>query len=216
MARYARSAEEALTTWFQDEAIVQFTRDASRLVHYIFYISPFAQQQLYFRRLRIPPLVWIFWDHVSLTPLMIALFEYHGKDKFKIPKRELRDLLKRGRKLKIDNIEFIHDSLLALAFCRRSLWKRSIKLKHMEFIRQYAQTYDKPFKISIHISAMNYSKVRTLFALFLRNRPQYRFIDRVMLNPLVAILFRVLYRMMSKNLPAFANKQAMRVDMLFK
>ncbi len=210
------TADESLAAFFRKKAMVDFVRHAHQLIHHILYIEPFSENALYFRRLRIPPLIWLFWDHVVLNPLMLAFMDYVGAQKFKMPKKELEDFYAMGKKLGIANIEYMHDTLLILARCRRALWKKSIKSKHLERIHSYQQKYDIPLKFSIHLSSTNYSKARLFFAIFVRRGASYRFIDKLLLSPIISATFRLAYRLMRRNLPAFANKQAMQVDTLFK
>lgn len=214
--KHGMTADESLQKAAKKEERIAFIREAYELIHDILYIKELSDQPVYFRRLRIPPLIWLYWDHVVLNPLLIALLEYMGVSKYKMPKNQLANFHKKGKKLGIRNIDYMHDTLMILARCRRIMWKNSIKPKHVEHIENYKRRYDMPLKFSIHIAQTNYSKARLAFKIFLRRRPQYRFIDRILLSFLVSAAFRFVYRLLNKNLPSFVNKQAMRVDMLFK
>lgn len=214
--RYGMTADDSLLRYVKNKELVEFVRLSYELIHSIFYIKEMSATPLYFRRLRLPPLLWLFWDHAMLNPLLLTLAKYLGVGKYKIPKAELAEFLRQGQKLKIDNIDYMYDTLVVLARCRRAIWKKSIKKKHIDHIQQYKAKYEKPFKFSIHLSQRSYSTVEFLLRLLIRKQPQYRLIDRIFISPFVSALFRLIYRMFKKNLPSFANKQAMSVDMLFK
>jgi hypothetical protein len=47
--------------------MVALLRDADRVVERLWYLPEYSSQSLYFRRIRIPPLLWIFWDTILIN-----------------------------------------------------------------------------------------------------------------------------------------------------
>lgn len=79
MYRDELTAEEAIRRVCQqrqlgDEAqTVQLLRAVDRAVALGLYVAPIAQQQLYFRRTRVPTLLWLTWDRVDISTMMLRL-----------------------------------------------------------------------------------------------------------------------------------------------
>lgn len=210
------SADEALRKFVSSEHMVEFVRLGTWLVHHLLYIDGYRLGTFYFRRLRIPPLVWVFWDHITLNHLIIAFHACLGAKQFKILKKEIKQFYKLGKKLDVEDIAYQRDFLRSLAYCRRAMWKRGLKTKHLKRIQAFQEKYKNAPQFNINLSAGAYDKVELMTRIFIRDRANYRFIDKFFLLPPMSYLFRVAYRLQIKNLPKFANKLAMGVDSLFK
>ncbi|MBD3384128.1 glycosyl hydrolase family 67 [candidate division KSB1 bacterium] len=182
----------------------------------IIYIKNLSVMTLYLRRLRLPPLLWIYWDHVIINPLVMALYNFVGHQEFSVPRDELKKIKKMGKKLNISNIDFIYDTLLILAKCHRAITQKYINTKLIHEIAKYEKKYPNGLVFSVRTSQQNFGYTRTLFKLFLRKQAKYRPLDYVLLSPPASYLIRLLVKSLTKHMPGFVNKQAMPIEELFK
>jgi hypothetical protein len=220
--REGMSAKKALKRFFPDKPrFAKFVRRYHRVLNHILYIDGFSEQEFYFRRLRIPPLLWVSWDHVTVSPLMISFLNYAGQTRFKRGKKKLRKILALGRELGIQDIEFLYDTLDILSHCRKMLWKNSSEAKLQKRIDAYKQKYPDSFEFTTKLSSHHRLQMvnQILFKVLLRKRPEYRFIDRFFTSRIFSWLFYLVFHLFyvrSNNLPEFVDKQAMKLKTLFK
>ena len=109
-----QTADAALFAFFNNTRKAEFAGRATRLVGSILYIKNFSEQTLYFRRLRIPPLLWLFWDHITINPFISAFHQCFDIPDYEIPYKELNWFRREGKQLGFKNIQFQHNLLLCL------------------------------------------------------------------------------------------------------
>ena len=215
------SAKQALKHFFPDPRVAKFVKRYHQVLNHILYIDGFSDQEFYFRRLRIPPLLWVSWDHVTISPLLISLLNYAGQTRFKRGKKKLRKILALGQELGIQDIDFLYDTLKILSHCRKTLWKNSSETKLQKQISAYKQTYPDSFAFSAKLSSHHRFQMvnQLLFNVLLRKQPEYRLIDRLLTSKVFSWLFYLVFHLLygrSNNLPEFVDKQAMKLKTLFK
>lgn len=213
------SADMALERFFERKKMVKFVKRYHRFLERVLYVEGFADTPLYFMRVRIPPLLWVCWDQVTLNPLMAALHSYGGEQPFRRHKKRLKKLRKLGRKLEIPDIEFLYDTLDVLAACRKAMWKKRAGGKLPQKLTTYREKYPDSFDFSSHLPMHSSRIVPIAFKFLLRTQPEYRWIDKFLMRP---FMLRLIYRAFrffssrSNNLPKFVDKQAMPLEVLFK
>ncbi|MDZ7723810.1 MAG: hypothetical protein U5R06_13640 [candidate division KSB1 bacterium] len=211
------TAETALFNFFKDPRKVNFTKRATRLVNSILYIQDFAEQTLYFRRLRLPPLLWIFWDHVIINHLVVIFHKHFGAEKFEIPYAELEWFQTEGEALGFKDMQFQYKLLLNLAYCRKALASGRMKSTHWDYVKTFERTHKLAPKFDISFAhSIHYNKMNMLLNSFLRKHAAYRIPDYLIRSRPVSYILRVIYRNQIKNLPSFVNKQGMGFDSILK
>lgn len=213
------TADQALERFFKHKKFRRFVHLYHRVLEDILYIDGFADQPLYFMRVRIPPLLWVCWDQVTLNPLMLALHNYGGQQRFKIPRKPLKQIRKLGRELDIAEIQFLYETLKILAACRKVMWKQRGAKKLQKKLKKYRKKYPDSFDFSANLSVNTPRVMPMAFKILLRKQAQYRWLDKVLMQPLVLRLIYRLFQLFarrSRNLPKFVDKQAMPLDVFFK
>jgi hypothetical protein len=215
------SAKKALKIFFNNKKFVKFVKQYHKVLNHILYIEGFSDKELYFRRARIPPLLWVSWDHITISPLMVSLLNYAGQRRFKMGKKKLKKILELGRELGIEDIEFLYDTLKILSYCRKMLWKNPSDNRLNKKIEKYTQKYPDSFNFSTNFSVHTRLQIvnQMVFKLLIRTQPEYRRIDRLLTTRFFSSLFYFIVHVAyirSKNLPKFVNKQAMKLKVLFK
>ncbi len=208
------SANEILKTLLSPEQIT-FLVEFQSIFDKILYIEGFAEKSFYLRRFRIPPLLWLYWDNVTISPFLIAFLDYTGMKPIDVSLGDLKEVRKRGKVAKIENIDYIYDTLRVLLYSRRALYKKSAKPKYLAKIAQYQKKYPASVDFSITFSTSSHRMLKFFFQVCVRQTQQYRFIDRILLSGPVSFLFRVFIHFYMRHLPSFVNKQAMKIDSIF-
>lgn len=209
------SAEQALDSFFGDEDFVRFLRAYHDIYSKLLYIDGFSNKKMYFRRLRVLPLLWFYWDHITINPLMIGFHNAFGSEKIDIPPERFEPLRELGKKIGIPNIDFLIDTLKILYACRKALYENCVKERLLEQITEYQQKYLNSLEFSISNSQRNNKLFGILLRILVRRRPEYRLIDRIFLGRFAASLLRLVFYTHKTNMPTFLDRRAMKADVIF-
>ena len=213
---------------------VQLFAGIDRLIRENFYLPAFARQQLFFRRVRIPPLLHVYWDTIFLIAPVRKLMRFFVKDHEQAMREgdEAMELLPGlmtltdGLSFPREDMEFLRDTLAMIALARRYYFGRfepglveEIKAAKL----QYKANWPKGgkctrFRIRTDFEPIHLKR-RTLSwtsRVLLRKRRAYRFVDYVFVLTLVGLIYRCFVRNRPKALPDFVRKSAMGVDSVFQ
>jgi hypothetical protein len=209
-------ADTILSDIFKNDKMVDFVREIHHAFRKLLYIDGFSNDALYFRRLRIPPLLWLYWDHITINPLMIAFHHYAGGKPVTVSPRNISRIVRLGTELKIKQLDFYIDTLNLLFLCRQSLQSPTEISGLRKEIEQYEQKYPDTFHFSLQAPTPMRWWGRRLFEHFLRPHSAYRRIDRFWMHFMPSLIFRLYLRIRARDLPSFVNKQAMQLSTIFK
>lgn len=215
------------------EATLELLRHADTVVRELYYIEEFARQKLFFRRVRIPPLLHVYWDCLFINHAVRKTLSHFVDD----PERAVRGgeaafglfprmiALAGETALPVEDIEFMRDTFRLIAMARRYYFlpfdpdlppmieaaKQAYKTRWPRSVRQRyrIKTSFTPFRV----------RRRTLgwaAALLLRKRRGYRIIDRLLTLWLLGALNRLLRPAARKSIPKFLRKTAMGIDTILK
>ncbi|MDX1679634.1 MAG: hypothetical protein R3242_02785 [Akkermansiaceae bacterium] len=226
-----REAPERAVERLAGKEAVELLKLSETLIRDLLYIPDFANQKLFFRRVRIPPILHVYWDALfinhgarKLMRLFVldrSLALITGEDAEKLFPRMLELAGEAG--LPIEDIEHMRDFFHLLVLARRYYF-----LPYREEITEAIESAKKAYK-KRWPSAMRYRiktsyervaiKRRTLglvSRILLRRQRGYRMVDRVLLLYLTGLAYRLLNRRDPAKMPKFLRKSAMGVDVLFK
>ena len=197
------------------------------MIKNLYYDPPFAKKILYFNRVRIPPLLHIFWDYVTLTDSIIIFHNIYNKNgeislkKGRSALKKLEQMKKLNKELKLPyNYQFHYFSLKLFYFVRKLLYLPD-KKKHLDKLLQYEKVYLEHFPYGYKLyTKISRHEIRPFFRfitwLLIRKRSNYRFIDKLLFNKMTAKLILLGYKKMRKNFPEFMDKQAMPIETFLK
>ena len=215
------------------DALLELLRHSETAVRDLYYIEEFARRKLFFRRVRIPPLLHVYWDCLFINHALGKILRHFVDD----PERAIRDgqaaldlfprmlVLAGEAGLPGEDIEFMRDTFRLIALARRYYFlpfdpalpplieaaKRAYKLRWPRSQRQR-------YRIKTSFEPLRISR-RTLgwaAAVLLRKRRGYRIIDRLFTLGLLGLLYRLLRPAATRTLPKFLRESAMGIDTLFK
>lgn len=213
---------------------LEFLRHADEVVRQILYIEDFARQKLFFRRVRIPPLLHVFWDCVFFNDGTRRLLGHLVRD----PEAALRGgeaayrnfprMLELAAKLDwpVEDVEFMRDTFRILLLARRYYFEPADPALEAEILaakaayklrwpRPYRQRYR--LRTSFEPLQVKMRTFRWLLALVLRRQRGYRpLLDHLFTLRVLSWAYRLFRARNEKALPKLARKTAMGVDALFR
>ncbi len=212
---------------------IELLRLSEEVVKELLYFPEFAEQKMFFRRVRIPPLLGVYWHNIFIAHAikrMLAHFVEDGEASIRaghVALEKIRHMRVLANKcgLPEDDIEFMESTFSILALAREYFFrpydaamadrlyaaKRAYKKKYPQGSRfRYALKIDlSPFNLQPrHISWFTKYLVR--------EEPAYRVIDKIIGLRLLSFFYLVLKRARPKMIPKFARKSAMGIDAIFR
>ena len=215
------------------EALVQLLKLSEQVVKDLLYIPDYARQQLFFRRVRIPPLLAVYWNTMFINHSMRKLMRYFVRDQRRciasgyqaLAQIDMMIELAKSAAMPVADIRFMRESFTLLALAREYYflpYTLEIRLRIKEAKRRYKRLYPlgsryryrvktsfKPFRVKRRYLGW-------LANIVFRRQPGYRLIDRLLFLRLLSIGYFFLHRARPKILPKFARKNAMGLDTVFK
>ncbi len=214
-------------------ALLELLRLSEEAVLQLLYLPDFARQRFYFRRVRIPPLLGVYWHHLFVAHSIQRMLDHLVEDgeaairaghaaMAKI--RRMRTLaLQCG--LPEEDIEYMEYTFGLIALAREYFFrpdddgirprlekaKKQYKRRYPRGSRfRYSVKYDfKPFKLGSR-------SIGLCFKYLVRRTPDYRFIDKIIGLRLLSFAYFALKRSRPKIVPKIARKSAMGIDAIFK
>jgi len=221
-------AEEFLTK-DKGEKLLKLLRLSEKIIRELWYLPEFSSKRLYFRRSRIPTLLWIVWDNIIINNTLrrvIRPFILEKKEAIIDGYRALNKI----RRLKIyaqelgletGQFDFMYDTFNIIAHGREyylGRWNSEIQEKIIILSDQYRKKYPEGFRINYNFSLVQPRKwlIKVVFKLALRNNPQYSFFDKLVLIRFSSVIYFLVTRWHKGRLPNFLDEEAMGIQILFK
>lgn len=229
---------EAFVTSFVGEVrapdALEFLRLTDAAILQILYIEDFARQKLFFRRVRIPPLLHVFWDCVFFNHASRNLLGHLVRD----PEGTLRAgeaafenfprVLELAARLEwpTEDIEFMRDTFRILLLARRYYFEPAtaelegtIRAAKAGYKARWPRPQRQRYRLRTSFEPMpiNIRTLRWLVALVVRRKRGYRTVlDHIFTLRLLSWTYRLYRVRYEKSLPKLARKTAMGVDALFR
>ncbi len=231
-----KSADEILEDFCRErftntdlDKLVEVVKKFDLLIDHLWYFTPFAQRSIWFRRLRVPPLLWIFWDTILINRalrLVLHAFqenlkELRQKDKEqRVILRQLKTLVaeleveKKDLTMAVDTFSLL--IVLRGFYLGKAGEKREKKIKTK--LKTYQQKHPQGFAMECDFAPFHIRWITTglFFGIFLRRKSRYRAFDRFMLIPLTGWMFPLVKRWQRHRIPEIAERQAAGVEIFFR
>ena len=232
-AKPATSAVERLLGPQRAPAAMELLECADTVIRDLLYIGEFARQTRFFRRVRVPPLLHIYWDSVFINHgVRMIMRHFVGDPELDLSTAEAAAslfprmiTLARDAGLPTDDIEHMRDVYNLMLLTRRFYFLPA-DASHAEQIesakKAYKQRWPKDvrqryrIKTSFKPFPMKPSTLSMATNLLLRRRCDYRLLDRLIILPLAWPVLRTLQKVAPNAIPGVFRKSAMGVDVLFK
>ncbi|MEE4167192.1 MAG: hypothetical protein V2I35_14410, partial [Desulfocapsaceae bacterium] len=215
------------------KAFLELLRLDDEVIKELLYIKEVAEQKLFFRRVRIPPLLSVYWNTIFINEstrcVLLSLVKspeesvktgYEALKKIDTMKQIAMDL-----NLPVDDIQFMADTFEILALARSYYFlpdndKEQQKIKKAK--RSYKKRYPKEYRPRYRIRSsykplvFNIRFIPVLIRLSFRRKRGYRIVDYLFTLHLLGTLYRLLVYIKPDIIPKFARKQAMGIGAIFR
>ena len=215
-------------------ALLELLRLSDEVIRELLYTEEFARQKLYFRRVRIPPTLQVYWGNIFISHSVRKLMRHFVQD----PETALRsaarclDLLDRMKELAADcglpveDIEYMKDTFEILALAREYYFlpfTEELQQRLRDAKSNYKQKYPKRglraryrIKMDFKPLILNRRHLSWAIQLLMRRRRGYRMVDRIVTLNLLSLVYRVIAKRRPHWIPQFARDSAMGVDVVFR
>jgi hypothetical protein len=202
---------------------------SSEVVTDLLYVDEFARRKVFFRRLRVPPMLSVYWDHVIVNHSMRQIMRCFVNDGEAVVRRgydalaRIDTMMQLARELgwSTQDFEFMRETCAILAAAREYYFREytpEIRDRMTAMRAHYRASY--PVRYSVHLNfnpvKIKTSRLRWYLGLLLRDKRGYRLIDRVFTIRILSWMYPLWHRFGSRHLPDFSRKQAMGIDTVFK
>lgn len=234
--RDRQPVEEAIRDLYgTDRAVhvIELLRCSEIVLRELLYIEDFARQKLFFRRVRIPPLLHLYWDCLFINHAVRKILRHFVRD----PERTLRAgeaayalfpkmiELARTAGLPVRDIQHLRDLCHLIRLARRYYFlpyddeiARRIRAAKAAYKKAWPRPEHERYRIktSFEPFRLKRSTLAWLSGLLLRRQRGYRILDRVFTLNLLGFAFRLFRPRRKEDMPKFLRKSAMGVETLFR
>lgn len=213
---------------------LEFLRLSEGVIRELLYIEEFARLQLFFRRVRIPPLIHVYWDCVFVNDPVREVVRHLVRD----PERAIREgeaafehfgrmeVLAERLGLPVGDVRFMRDTFGLVLLARRYYL-----LPPDPELRERIRAAKKAYKLAWPRSVRSRYRIKTgfepfplkrrtfswLMRLLVRRRQGYRTVlDRLFTLNVLSWCYRIFHRRHEEAMPKFLRKSAMGVESLFR
>ncbi len=214
-------------------ATVELLRHADHVINKLYYIDTFARQKLFFRRVRIPPLLHLYWDTLFVHSSVRRILRHFVRDRNRaihegeaaLKRFDRMERLAHDAGLPVDDIRFMRDTFRLLALARRYYFEphnedllERIRVAKKDYKAAWPRDTRPRYRIktAFHIPPFGPRSVRLLSTLLLRRRRGYRLIDRIFTLNLLSFAYRLFRHRHRDALPKFVRNSAMGIDTIFE
>lgn len=210
-------------------AVIRLLRLSDEVIKELLYMEPFASQKRFFRRLRLPTILSVFWDNILITHSMRKLLSCLLPDGEATVAQGYRALEKiddmmeiaATNGLPVEDLQFQRDTFEILAVAREYYFGRfepGIVDRLERLKRRYKATHPRRYGVRLDFTPVRFRRyqLRWAIALLIRDKRGYRLLDRLFTIHVLSRLYPLIQRFDRGVVPEFAQRQAMGFDHLFK
>jgi hypothetical protein len=215
-------------------ALVELLRLSDIAVRELLYIEEFARQKLFFRRVRIPPVLQVYWHNIFISHSVrkvLRHFVQDGEDCLRSATRSLEYIAQMKRLaleagMPVADIEFMEDTFQLLALAREYYFGdddgaaieriRAAKRAYKQKYPKKGPRYRYRVKLDFKPLALQPRYIAWAIKLLFRRKRGYRIVDRIVTLHLLAMIYRSIARRRPRWIPEFMRENAMGVDVLFR
>ncbi|TGJ98491.1 glycosyl hydrolase family 67 [Leptospira langatensis] len=200
---------------------IRFLRLSDQVIEDLLYDPCFAKQTLYVHRVRIPTLLHITWDRITVSDPFRAVYSRLNptpSESLRLGEEaysSLEEMKRISKKLDLPyDSRFQTKTFKLILNCRKLLYQEDVPLflETKRLAKEFHKKYPKTFRFQISRPKSRPSWIAGLFfRLYLRKRSKYRFIDRILFHPILRKIYYLVFLGIRNRLPDFINSQGMPI-----
>ncbi len=216
------------------DALLELLRLADECIRELLYIEEYARQKLFFRRVRIPPMLQVYWGNIFVSHSLRRLLRFFVRDAdaaLRSARRCLDNLdrmipLAERAGVPVADIEYMRDTFRLLALSREYYFAENsaeieprILAAKNEYKAKYAKRGLRPryrIKTDFKPLLLNPRYLAWAVQFLMRRQRGYRVVDRMIVLNGLSLIYRIIAARKPHWIPGFASKSAMGVDVVFK
>jgi len=234
--KHKMAVEEIIGDLFGNEralAVLELLQHADMVIHELLYIEEFGRQKLFFRRVRIPPLLHTYWDSIFINHGAKKILSHFVRD----PERALRagesaaelfprmEHLAREAGLPADDIEHMGDAFAMILLARKYYFMPfdetmadQIRLAKKRYKQRWPKEIRQRYRIKVSFEPFRLKRRTIAWAvgLVVRRKRGYRLLDHVFTLGFLGFAYRMFKARAHQVLPKSMKESAMGVDVLFR
>lgn len=236
--KHGESVEAAIQSFPErrqgaDAEWTELMRLSHEVVTDLLYLPEFASQSLYFRRVRIPPLLGVYWHNIFVNHSIKKLLTHFVSDGEACIRSGYASLRKIDRMSKlaekcglpVSDIRFMKHTFGLIALSREYLFRpydEDIRARLKAAKKSYKKRYprDERYRYKVKLNFKPFRVSHRSLSWFLnycvREQGSYRLIDQLLFLRLLSAIYRIAKRTRPKMIPKFARKNAMGIDAIFR
>ncbi len=217
-----------------ENALIELLRLSDEVIRELLYVEEFARQTLFFRRVRIPTLLQVYWNNIFISHGVRRMLRFFVKDHdgcVRAAHRSMERLaqmkeLAEKAGLPLADIEFMEDTFQLLTLAREYVFhdeSEAMQQRIREAKRAYKAKYPKTgpryrYRVKLDFTPLTVQPryLRWGINLLFRRKRSYRLVDRIVTLHLMSMVYRLIAKRRPQWVPAFAKDSAMGVDVVFK
>jgi hypothetical protein len=227
VARFCRFRQPQLDpVWF-----LRLLRLSAQVMEDLWYMPEFSRRTVYFRRTRVPPLLWVFWDTIVISETLrqfICLFarsDVGADERSCAAFAKINEMELLADKMRLDRRPFIllRRTLEIIALAREYFFyepDRELVRRITNAVERYKRDFprEKRFSVVCDFSSRSFEQglLRIILPALVRTTPSYRFVDRVFFTHIAKVLIPFLKIWNRHRLPAFVRERGMGFESLFR
>ncbi len=208
----------------------ELLRLSDEVIKELLYIEDFASRHIYFRRLRVPPLVTVYWRYIVANHFMRKFMHCYVSNGAKAVKQGY-DALEKIRRMQeladplglpVEDLRFQYDTFEIIAAVREYYFldfSEEIIDRLQRLKAAYERKHDEPrYTVMLDFSRFHLRRahLRLMLRILFRGEHGYRLLDRMVTLNILSALYPLLKRFSRKAVPDFAAESAMGFDSIFK
>jgi len=215
-------------------AALELLRLSETVIRQLLYIEEFARRKLFFRRVRIPPLLHVYWDSLFINDAVRRVLLHFVRE----PEEAIRAgeaafshfprmaELARALDLPEADITFMRDTFALILLARRyyllppdSQRIDEIRAAKKVYKARWPRSLRPRYRIRLDPEPTRFTRrtITWLLRLFVRRQRGYRRVmDRLFTLTALSWIYRLFHARHRRALPKFLRKTAMGVDSLFR
>lgn len=215
-------------------ALLELLRLADEVIRDLLYVEEFARQKLFFRRVRIPPLLQVYWHNVFVSHSVrrvLSHFVTDAETSLRAAQRaverfpQMRELAAQAG-MPVADVEYMEDTFRLLALAREYYFgsgdddvQERIRVAKKAYKTKYPKggpRYRYRIKLDFTPLMLQPRYLRWGFSLLFRRKRGYRLVDRIVTLHALSLIYRWVARKRPHWVPKFARESAMGVDAVFR